>query len=305
MKKLILFLMIAMLMLTGCKKEAQNPISIDEEYNIEGERVVLYYGDKKFPISFAVDGKQKIENGTYFYYDLNSQFGREWSDSFYLYHPDELELIDFKKMGTFEDRHVFATNGNWPLFLNPVHSEFSLSNQDRIDDSIITAGKELLKQNKMAAEPLIITDVWLCDMDKDGREEQFFKASNHSLSSKKLKEKSVTEDEISIYSFLGYLDESNCQLLYGSFRKIMNEPSNEEAASVLSTITYDKDGNLATSVLKRKNFNGIVHDIRPIIADPNGDGAWSVYVCREGDFNSITLMDFKDGSFIKSFEIIY
>lgn len=305
MKRMICFAWIALLILGGCKKEVELPKVPKEEYSNEGERVVLFSGEKSFPISFTVDGQQKIENGTYFYYDIKEHFDRDWKESFYLYDIRRLELLDFKEQGSFGERDVYATNGNWPLFLNPVHIEYSASNQDQVDEGLINAGNRVLKQNKMEKEPLIITDVWLCDMDSDGVEEQFFAGCNYLASPSNEEDVKAQADEVMIYSFLAYLDEENCQLLSGSFRSVMSEHKDEGAASVLHSFSYDNQGELKEKILKKRQKIDFVRKIIPMICDPDGDQVWSVYVYKECDFNSLTLMDFKNGSFIKTFEILY
>lgn len=307
MKKIILMMLIAAIFLSGCKKESNKPALPEDHYNIEGERVVLFSAkNREFPISFTVDGSQKINNGTYFYYDLDNRFSKNWKDSFYLYDSENLELSDLKQYGTFGDQEYFATNGNWPLFLNPVHTEYSANTQDQVAENLLKCGKGILKQNGFENEPLIITDVWLCDMDGDGDEEQFFKAANFDSPQKKLKDdKSITKDEIHTYMFLAYADGEACQLLSGSFRSMMNEHKDQEAASVLTSFIYDENGELATTVLKRRNTPSFLKDLKPLICDPDGDQKWSVFVYKEVDYKSLTLMDFSDGSFIKNYEIIF
>lgn len=304
MKRLIIVLLLGMIVLSGCKKAAKEPDMTNEDYNIEGERVVLFCGEKQFPISFSVDGKQMIENGTYFYYDLNQKFDREWTDSFYLYHPDQLELIDFKEYGSFNGQLCFATNGNWPLFLNPVHLEFSSENQDRIDVELLNAGRKILDQNNMKNEPLILTDIWSCDIDHDAKEEFFFKGCNY-IEPKGNSKNELLEDEVCVYSFLGYFDDGNCQVLDGSFQFVMNEQKNKEAETVLSSLTFDDKGNLVSSNLKQGKGYTYLKKLYPIIADPNGDQNWSIYVCSESDFKCLTMMDLKDGTFVEQFKIIY
>ena len=118
MKRLLILMTIMMVFLTGCKAPVKSPDVPFADYNVEGERVVLYHGEKEFPISYTVDGAQKIENGTYFYYELNQKFGRDWDEPFYLYHPISLELMDYREYGALDEKACFATNGNWPLFFH-------------------------------------------------------------------------------------------------------------------------------------------------------------------------------------------
>lgn len=306
MKKWIILMMIGLIIMSGCKKESAVPDLPEMDYNIEGERVVLFNGgNKQFPISFTVDGKQKIQNSTYFYYDLNNQFNKEWSDSFYLYDFNKLELTDLRQYGLLGKQELFATNGNWPLFLNPVHTEYSVSTQKQAPANLLKCGNWILKQNGFENEPLIIKDVWLCDMDSDGDEEQFFKATNFSYPSDEKSDKALTKDEIRAYMFLAYADGEECQLLSGSFRSLMNEHQDKEAATVISSFYYDDKGEIATTVLKRRQGPAFLRDLRPMICDPDGDKRWSVLLYKEADFKSLTLMDFSNGSFIKNYEVIF
>ena len=72
MKRIVVFLAILVMVLTACASREKKPLELPEKADNSGDRVVLYLDNRGlFPISFSVDGKQMIENGTYWYYELN------------------------------------------------------------------------------------------------------------------------------------------------------------------------------------------------------------------------------------------
>ncbi len=207
MKRWIMFLLVAALLLTGCSKNGEEPLDAPvENFDNSGEKTVVYRGKQDFPLSFTVDGTQKIENGTYWYYELADTYEKTWEEPFYTYDTKKLELSGSKNYANVKDK-CFATNGNWPLFLNPVHTEYTISNQKMADDALAELAKQPLTANQMETATVIITDTWVCDMDGDGGQETIFKACNCG-----------TEDA-GKYCFIAYAGGEGCQVLYGSFRQ--------------------------------------------------------------------------------------
>lgn len=205
MKRWMIILTAAMLLLSGCSKSNEAPENLPaENFDNSGEKTVVYRGDQDFTLSFTVDGAQQIQNGTYWYYELTDAYERDWNSSFYTYDTKKQELNgskDYVKL-----KNCFATNGNWPLFLNPVHTEYSSTNQDKVDASLVTLFEQQLAANQMEGTGVVITDVWTCDMDGDGGQETLFKACNCN-----------TEGATATYCFLGYVGSEGCQGLYSDF----------------------------------------------------------------------------------------
>mgnify|MGYP005812835257 CR=1 FL=1 len=305
MKRIVLAFMAAALLLTGCSKKEKDPITTPEEtYNTAGERTVIYHGEKEFPLSFTTDGVQKIENGTYWYYELEKAYGKDWEDSFYTYDIKKLELTGTRSYSKLGKRSCFATNGNWPLFLNPVHTEYTSSNQNMVDSKLMAHAEQQLLANQMTDTPAIITDVWSCDMDGDGTQEFLFKACNYTLPVKEPKEENTVEKEnIHTYCFLAYAKDDVCQVLSGSFRTETSEVA--ETTVALAPYTYDEAGNLSQTVLYQKDPYHAVQEMKPLICDLNGDGKWSLLLYRSGDYESFTAFDYSGGNFTKNYEIIF
>ncbi len=232
MKKILVFLCL-LLMLSGCAKTEKPPADLpDDPIDVSGEKTVLYHGDKDFPLSFTIDGQQQIQNGTYWYYELSDLYDRSWEDSFYSYDVKSLDLNGMKNYGSFGKKDCYATNGDWPLFLVPVHSEFSASNQDKIESRIIKAVDQQLKAHQMEKTAPVVTDTWLCDLDGDGAQEMLFKAE---------------DSRAGTYRFLGYLQEENCQVLEGWF-----DEKNEDDLPDITPIVCDMEGDRKWSVMLHK-----------------------------------------------------
>ncbi len=230
MKKILIVLSVCVLLLSGCSKAEKPPATPPETpADTSGEKTVLYCGEKRFPLSFTVDGEQKIENGTYWYYELAEDYEREWDDTFYTYN-EGLELNGSHTYGDFGKRCRFATNGDWALFLSPVHTEYNAETQDKVDGNLCELAKQQLVANNMDATP-VVTDIWLCDFDGDKAQEQVFLAKDNAS-----------------YCFLGYVKENTCQVLDGVFLK-----KAEKELPDFSPAVCDLDGNGKWSLMLHKN----------------------------------------------------
>lgn len=206
MKRWFLILIAMMVLLTGCSGTEEKPLDLPEDgFDNSGEKIVLYGGKKSFPLSYTIDGKQQIENGTYWYYELEDSFEREWQDPFYTYGVKKLELNGSKEYKKAVKEKCFATNGNWPLFLSPVHAEYSASNQDLAEKGIVDVIKKQLQAHRFEDEKVLLTDTWSCDLDGDGNAETLIKACN------------CEEEAERYYCILAYLKGDDCQVLYSSF----------------------------------------------------------------------------------------
>ena len=233
MKRLLILLTVAAVCLGGCKPAKQPEESV-EPYDVLGEKTVVYHGDATFPISFTVDGVQQIPSGTYWFYELENAYGRYWEESFYTYDLKKLELSGSRPYSKLGKKHCYATNGDWPLFLNPVHTEYSASNQDQADVGLLMMAQQQLAANQMADQTPIITDLWKCDLDGDGEAETLFKACNcHGA-----------EEGNPQYCFLGYAKGESCQVLYRSFHPDGNSPVKE-----LRPLICDPEGDGKWSLL--------------------------------------------------------
>ncbi len=261
MKKFLFVLLIAAVTLSGCKS-AKPPVETPAPYDTAGEKTVVFHGDVTFPISFTVDGQQQIPNGTYWFYELQHAYGRNWGDSFYTYDTKKLELSGSRAYTKLGKKNSYATNGDWPLFLNPVHTEYSGSNQDQVDSALISLAQQQLIANQMTDQTVMITDLWQCDLDGDGKQENLFKACNCE----------GAEAGMPQYCFLAYAKEDACQVLYRSFHPDGNSP---------------------------------VQELRPMVCDLEGDGAWSLMIWQKGDYKSLTVYGFSGGNFIKNYEILF
>ncbi|MBQ8893038.1 MAG: hypothetical protein IJ043_01355 [Clostridia bacterium] len=219
MKRWMILFLAILLLLSGCSKESEVPDLSAENFDNSGEKTVVYRGDQDFTLSFTVDGTQQIENGTYWFYELSDQYERDWSDPFFTYDRKKQELNGSKAYDKL--KNCFATNGNWPLFLNPVHTEYTESNQNRVD------GKLLDLANKQFADDVtcIVSDIWSCDMDGDGGEETIFKAS----------------DSQSGTIIIAYANGENCQGLYaGNVEKLTPMVCDLNGDGTWSLLLYKK-----------------------------------------------------------------
>lgn len=226
MKKWCLILSAIFLLTTGCTSQKQNYIPQPADFDNSGKKTVLYCGNKSFPLSLSVDGEQQIENGVYWYYELCDTYDQSWTDPFYTYHSKKLELNGSKPYDKAVKEKCFATNGNWPLFLNPVHTEYTASNQESADAALKKPIEDQLLTNNIEGEAGIITDTWSSDMDGDGIQEILFKACNCSV-----------KDAKQYYCFLGYQKGDSCQTLYQN-----TSASAPCAAEELNPIVCDLDG---------------------------------------------------------------
>ena len=227
MKKIMILICVLMLFLTGCKSTEQPPFAQEDFYDIAGEKTVIYHGEHTFPLSFTVDGKQQIANGTYWYYELADDYSRTWEDKFYTYDPKRLELNGNRSYTNLGKKQCYATNGDWPLFLNPVHTEYTASNQEKVDPILRNLTKQQLNHNNIEATPLV-TDVWVCDLNGDGTLETLFKACNCA---------DVKEEPAVKYCFLAYSKEDACQVIYSSFR-----PEGGATPETLKPLVCDLEG---------------------------------------------------------------
>lgn len=228
MKKILALFLILSLFLAGCSKSDSVPQeSPNDPIDTTGKKVVLYCGAKEFPISFTIDGEQQIQNGIYWNYELNHDMLDSSQEKFYTYDELTLELNGAETKNKVGKDRCFATNGGWPLFLTPVHSQYTLSNQNKVDKEIRRQADAQLISNQIDGENALITDVWHCDLDQDGIEEQLFLAKN--------------EEGKNRYVFLAYTNGKNCQVLSG-FYKINKLPE-------IRPIICDFDGDGKWSVL--------------------------------------------------------
>ncbi|MBQ7935087.1 MAG: hypothetical protein IJ333_01905 [Clostridia bacterium] len=269
MKKILIVLSILALCLTGCKKTEQPPtVPEGEVFDTSGEKTVLYHGKQTFPLSFTLDGQQQIQNGTYWYYELANAYEKTWEDSFYTYSTKDLELNGNRAYSKLGKKSCYATNGDWPLFLNPVHTEYAASNQEQVDQALLTLAQRQLVQNQVEGETARITDVWICDLDGDGNQETLFKACNCR------KEKEDAEEAtLSVgYCFLAYAKDDQCQVLYSSFYPEGDSP---------------------------------VEKLTPLVCDLEGDGKWSLLIYQKGDYESFTTLNFSGGNFTKNYEVLF
>ncbi len=237
MKKIWILLCVAALCLGGCKsKEPPMKMPEAEGYNTQGEKTVVYHTkEATFPLSFTMDGAQQIQNGVYWYYELADAFGRSWEDSFYTYSAKDLELNGNMKYAELGKKSCYATNGDWPLFLNPVHTQYSISNQDQVAENLVSMVQQQLTHQQMEQASAIITDTWACDLDGDQSQELLFKACN--CNEKK-------EDGAPQYCFLAFVKGEDCQILYSSFR-----PDGTIGIQSLSPLVYDPEGDGKWSVM--------------------------------------------------------
>lgn len=202
MKK-ICWILIWMFLLTGCAKQEQaQPLSPDEPIDIDGKRIVYFRGDSDIPISFTNDGAQKIENGTYWHYELDLMEKNEFDGPFYFYEKDSLNLCAKEENPAVGAKNCFVTNGEWALFLEPEHHRYTPKEQGDVDSAIIDAATKHLAANNIRDQKANVTDVWNCDFDGDGKCEQLFKAEEWKENGEN-------------YCFLGYLAGENCQILSG------------------------------------------------------------------------------------------
>ncbi len=225
MRKILLVLMIVLLCLTGCDRVTEPPLA-NGDYDTAGEKTVIYHGDHTFPLSYTVDGQQQIAPGTYWYYELADSYNKSWGDSFYTYDTKSLELNGNKEYSKLGKGNCYATNGDWPLFLSPVHTEYTLSNQELIEGGLIGLAQQPLDQQKIQ-QTVQITDVWSCDLDGDGQSETFFKACNCDTAAE-------TDPH---YCFLAYEKEGACQILCSSFRA-----EGESSAKEIRPMVCDLEG---------------------------------------------------------------
>ena len=231
MKKIWIVLSVCLLLLTGCSAAKEPPaVTPEEPADTAGEKTVLYCGEKVFPLSFTVDGVQQIENGTYWYYELTEDYDKEWEGTFYTYN-EGLELNGSRSYGDFGKRCRYATNGDWALFLSPVHTEYNEENQDNVEAGLMELVRQQLAANNREETISVVTDIWLCDFDGDKEQERLFLATDDAS-----------------YCFLGYVKNDVCQVFDGRF----SIADGEELPS-LTPAVCDLDGNGQWSLLLYKD----------------------------------------------------
>lgn len=204
MKKLLVLLLAVVLCATGCsKKEQATPELPNDPIDTMGKRVVLYCGQKSVPLSYTIDGEQQIQNGLYWYYELDQNLGEDPEEKYYSYDELTLDLNGEDTLKSLSKSNSFVTNGGWPLFLSPVHSQYTESNQSKVDQQIKKMADAQLIANRIDGKNALITDLWTCDLDQDGAEEKLFLAKD--------------EEGEKRYCFLGYVNGEDCQILSGFY----------------------------------------------------------------------------------------
>lgn len=192
MKRWIALIVGCLLLFSGCSEKSEKQPILSGDFDNSGNKTVVFCGDKEFVLSYSIDGKQQIENGTYWFYELKDEYDFRWEEPFYTYDLENRMLngsVQFDEL-----KNCFATNGNWPLFLNPVHTEYSETTQNQVDEKI------LMQAGKAFAEDLnpVVQDIWKCDLDGDQKEELLFCSSAGDGAER----------------YLGFFDGGNCQGLY-------------------------------------------------------------------------------------------
>ena len=202
-RSVVLFLMVSLL-LTGCSKSPNKPQELpNDPIDTSGKKAVWYCGQNVFPLSYTIDSEQQIQNGIYWYYELDQNLLKNTAEKIYTYDELTLDLIGVETLEAGEKNNSFATNGSWPLFLTPVHTQYTASNQNNVERQIKKHADAQLIANRIDGENALITDVWNCDMDQDGNEENLFLAKN--------------EEGGKRYCFLGYANGDTCQILSGFY----------------------------------------------------------------------------------------
>ncbi len=237
MKRWIFLITAILILFTGCSKTPEMPEPLEEQFDNTGKKTVVYRGDQNFTLSFTEDGEQKIENGTYWYYELADAYEQDWSEPFYTYDLKKQNLDGVTDYAKLETGSCFATNGNWPLFLNPVHTEYSASNQNMVDHNLTKMAEQQLSANQLEST-VMVTDVWSCDMDGDGGEETLFMARN-------------ANEEDAYFCFLGYTDGENCQGLYSS---VSTGEKQKEKEVVPLVCDLNGDGKWSLLLYKRGTY---------------------------------------------------
>ncbi len=231
------------LLLSGCtNRNTEMPELPAENFDNSGEKIVLYCGKQSFPLSLTQDGDQRLENGTYWYYELEDSCKKEWNEPFYTYDIKKLGLSGSKSYNKLAKEKCFATNGNWPLFLSPVHAEYTASNQDMVDAALIGLAQKQLTANNAGEEKAIVTDTWSCDMDGDGKEEVLFKACNCDEDTSQKR-----------YCLLAYAKGEDCQVFYSRF-------SEEAGPEKLTPMVCDLNGDQKWALLlyKKSDYESFV-----------------------------------------------
>ena len=204
MKKLLVLFLAFSICLTGCSKKENIPKELpDDPIDTMGKRVVLYCGQKGVPLSYTIDGEQQIQNGIYWYYELDQNLIDDPEEKYYTYDELTLDLNGAETINSLPKNSSFVTNGGWPLFLTPVHTQYTLSNQNKVDKQIKKIADAQLIANRIDGENALITDIWVCDLDQDGTEEKLFLAKN--------------EEGEKRYCFLGYANGEDGQILSGFY----------------------------------------------------------------------------------------
>ncbi len=266
MKRLLFLTTVLCILLAGCSEGKTKPIELSEKADNSGMRAVYFLDEgRSFPLSIANDGKQMLEKGVYWHYELNDLCSFEAEEEFFLYDTQTKLPIKKATFDAFSKENGYAVNGEWQAFFAPIHTEYGKDNQDAVDEQLIATARRLLDANKMNGAEVTVTDVWSFDLDGDAVDECFFKACNCNM---------LDDEEHASYCILGYVDGEACQTLYGDYSK--------------KAVETEK-----------------TRQIEPIICDPEGDGIWSVWVYKSGDFKSVTSFDFEDGNFSRCYEIIF
>ena len=178
MKRVMFLVMLIGVLLTGCSAPKGEQIELPETADNSGKRAIYFIDEERMiPLSITNDGEQQIQNGVYWFYELNALSNFEKNEEFYIYDFDSKLPIKNVMLDGLSAEQGYAANGAWKVFVAPIHTEYSKDSQASVDDVLVSEAKRLLGANKVDADA-VVTDVWSLDVDGDGAEERFFEACN-------------------------------------------------------------------------------------------------------------------------------
>lgn len=209
-----------------------------------------------------------------------------------------------------------AISGDWnPFPVKVKHQSYSIENQPQ-NEEWVSHFSALLKKS-FPGTPVIITDVWIFDIDGDGKDEALVQANNTIISQDDTVPNPPASDKTCVYSFstlfsksLGVIELQN-EGLSKVAREFSDDISNaytkptgtEYYEQFVTAIQHDENGRLIRCPIFNIGEYGAPPRSYPIVCDIDGDGRAELMMMREEVYGPLTIYGLQNGKLVFRYSI--